>query len=305
VATLLERVREVIVSGLIPRRRALAALAGLAGVPAISVASAPGAVAVAAPASSPAAGARRNSRRIPAGYAQVDPRTARRVPLWQELSPSNPIFPGDPQFTVRTFTTIPESGYLLEQITSLGTHTGTHISAAAHFIEGAPFLSELDEGWTLMPLVAIDVRTRVREDGGDFFLDVADLRQWEHRHGRIPHNGCVLLLTGFSSHYRQDTGPGPTDDYFDPAPGFSGESVAWLFDRRGIRAVGSDTFGPDASSDADFSATATALARGGVTVENVGGGLAQMRPHGDWVSINGARPHFSGFQMGITGFTVD
>ena len=67
--------------------------------------------------------------------------------------------------------------------------------------------------------------------------------------------------------------------------------------------MGSDTFGPDASSDADFSATSTALDRGGVTVENVGPGLALMRPFGDWVSINGARPRFSGFQMGITGFT--
>ena len=289
-------------SGLIPRRRALAALASL---PALSVTGAPGAAAVAAPDGSAAVGARRNGGRIPAGYAEVDPRTARRVPLWQELSPSNPIFPGDPEFTARTFTTIPESGYLLEQITSLGTHTGTHVSAPAHFIEGARFLSQLDEGWTLMPLVAIDVRTRVQEEGGDFSLDVADLRWWERRHGRIPHNACVLMLTGFSSHYTQDTGPGATDDYFDPAPGFTGASVAWLFDHRGIRAVGSDTFGPDASSDADFSATATALAKGGITVENVGPGVAQMRPHGDWVSINGARPHFSGFQMGITGFTVD
>jgi kynurenine formamidase len=303
VAALLDGLREVTVSGLIPRRRALAALAGLAGVPALSVT--PAAVAVAAPASSAAPGARRNTERIPAGYAEVDPRTARRVPLWQELSPSNPIFPGDPQFSVRTFATIPESGYLLEQITSLGTHTGTHISAPAHFIEGARFLSQLDEGWTLMPLVSIDVRRRVHDEGGDFSLDVADLRRWERRHGRIPPDGCVLMLTGFSSHYTQDTRPGPTDDYFDPAPGFTGASVAWLFDHRGIRAVGSDTFGPDASSDADFSATATALAKGGITVENVGPGLAQMRPHGDWVSINGARPHFSGFQMGITGFTVD
>ena len=80
--------------------------------------------------------------------------------------------------------------------------------------------------------------------------------------------------------------------------------MAWLFDRRGVVAVGSDTFGPDATSDTDFGATFTALEKGGITVENVGPGLAQLRPHGDWISINGARPHFSGFQMGITGFTL-
>ena len=284
-------------SGLIPRRRALASLAGLTAVPVLR------ALGTAETRSSPVASGT-EEHRIPRGYAGVDPRTARRVPLWQELRSDNPIFPGDPEFTFQTVATIPESGYLLEQITSLGTHTGTHISAPAHFIEGAPFLSDLDESWTLMPLVVIDVRGRVAEEGGDFSVDVADLRHWERRHDRIPHNGCVLLLCGFSSHYNPKIGPGPSDDYFDPAPGFTAEAVAWLFDRRDIRAVGADAFGPDASSDTEFSATATALARGGITVENVGPRLARMRPHGDWVSINGARPHFSGFQMGITGYTL-
>jgi kynurenine formamidase len=233
---------------------------------------------------------------IPNGYADVDPRTAKRVPLWQELSPTNPIFPGDPNFTYEIWTTIPESGYLLEHITSLGTNTGTHISAPAHFVEDAKFLSELDEGWTMMPLAVIDVRDRVAAYGGDFILGIAELKQWERQYGRIPPTGCVLLLSSFGERFSDES-------YFDPAPGFSGQATAWLFDQRGIRALGSDTFGPDATSDADFSATLTTLQKGGITVENVGPGLEQMRAHGDWVSINGGRPKFSGFQMGITGFT--
>jgi kynurenine formamidase len=256
---------------------------------------------------------------IPLGYAGVDPRTARRVPLWHELSPDNPIFEGDPEFVSEIFTTIAESGYLLEKITSLGTHTGTHMSAPAHFIEGGKFLSELSESWTLMPLVVIDVRARIDADGGDFSLGVADLKRWEYRYGRIPANGCVLLLTGFAEAFeaavatavarkaavKGEVGAAhhPPGSYFDTAPGFTGAAAAWLFDRRSIGALGSDTFGPDASSDADFSATFTALEKGGITVENAGPGLASMRPHGDWVSINGPRPKFSGFQMGITGFT--
>ena len=262
---------------------------------------------------------------IPRGYTGVDPRTATRVPLWQELSPANPIFEGDPEFTFEIFTTIDESGYLLEQITSLGTHTGTHISAPAHFVEGAKYLSELSESWTLMPLVVIDVRERVEEDGGDFSLDVADLKRWEKKYGQIPVNGCVLLLTGFAEVFgaavskaalkqaaaeKEAAASGLSvahhapGSYFDPAPGFTGDAAAWLFDQRSIGALGSDTFGPDASSDTDFSATLTTLEKGGITVENVGPGLASMRAHGDWVSINGARPRFSGFQMGITGFTT-
>ncbi|HYY09998.1 MAG TPA: cyclase family protein [Kineosporiaceae bacterium] len=241
--------------------------------------------------------------RIPRGYEHVDPRTARRVPLWQPLSPADPIFPGDPKFTYRIADTIKKDGYLLEQITSLGTHTGTHVSAPAHFHEGAPYLNQLDESWTLMPLVVLDVRDRVARSGGDFTVGVPDLQRYERRHGRIPAGGCVLLLTGFGKLYFKPKGKGKADDYFDPAPGLDGKAVTWLFDERHVKATGSDTFGPDATSDEDFSATSITLAKGGITVENVGPGLARMRPHGDWISINGARPRFSGFQMGITGFT--
>jgi kynurenine formamidase len=234
---------------------------------------------------------------IPRGYAGVDPRTARRVPLWHELSPSNPLFPGDPPFTFEIHSSIPADGFLMEHVTSLGTHTGTHISAPAHFIEGGRFLDEIGEGLAMMPLAVVDVRARIAAGGPDFRVGTGDLRQWERRYGRIPARGCVLLYTGYSSRYVQ----GPYDE---PAPGFSGDATEWLYESRGILALGSDTYGPDATSDTDFSATFTALAAGGITVENVGPGLGRMRPHGDWVSINGARPHFSGFQMGITGFTA-
>ncbi len=233
---------------------------------------------------------------IPKGYEGVDPRTAKRVPLWQELSTKDPLFPGDPAFSYEIYNTIANDGYLLEHITSLGTHTGTHISAPGHFVEGAKLLSQLDEGWTLMPLAVIDVRKRVKTDGGDFSLGVAELKAWERKFGKFPPNGCVLLLSSFGERFTDPS-------YFDPAPGFTGEACAWLFDQRHIRATGSDTFGPDATSDEDFSATLTTLQKGGITVENVGPGLEKMRPYGDWVSINGGRPKFSGFQMGITGFT--
>lgn len=277
-------------SNVVARRRAIAALAASPLAVALSAGMAEQATAQARPAGVPGGS-------IPRGYEGVDPRTARRVALWHELRSTNPIFPGDPLFLSQIVAEIGHHGYLLEQILSLGTHTGTHVSAPAHFIEGGKYLSQLDERWTLMPLAVVDVRARVRSEGGDFTLGVADLQKWERRHGRIPAGGCVLLFTGFSSVFEAPA-------YFDPAPGFTGDAAAWLFDQRRIFALGSDTFGPDATSDTDFSATSTALAKGGITVENAGAGLARMRAFGDWISINGPRPRFSGFQVGITGFTV-
>src|SRR5712691_6354006 len=90
---------------------------------------------------------------IPAPYWRVDPRTARPIRLGQPMTTEAPLCPGDPPFRWRVWTTVPKSGYLLEQITSLGTHTGTHISAPCHFHVGAPCLVSLpEEFFTPRPL---------------------------------------------------------------------------------------------------------------------------------------------------------
>jgi kynurenine formamidase len=270
----------------------------------------------------PAARAARLAERtgIAAPYWSVDPRTARPVRLGQPLTTGAPIFPGDPPFRWRVWTTVRKSGYLLEQITSLGTHTGTHISAPCHFHVGAPCLVRLPERFfTPRPLVVLDVRGAIRRHGsGDFFVEVSDLRRFEREHGRIPPGSYVVLYTGLSRFYHLGNArrPGPMNDYFDDVPGFSGAAVDWLFDERHILGVGADTFGPDATFDANFAATTEATGRGGITLENMGPGLAAMRAFGDWIELNGprlmttalqrraGRPGFSGAQMGMTGFTV-
>jgi kynurenine formamidase len=247
-------------------------------------------------------------RRIPRGYNQVDPRTAIRVPLTMSLRDGVPLYPGDPPFTwhVDTDTRVPQhndGGYLLEQITSLGTHTASHISAPVHFIIGGQRLDQLSEDFTLMPLAVVDVRRRIRAHGPDFTVTAGDLRAWERRHGPIPANGCVLLLTGYAPLYYR--GNGADSPYVTTnAPGFAGEAVDWLFNARSILATGSDTLGPDATIDETLRATTRTLLHGGITLENVGPGLPRMRPHGDWIAVNGNRPAFSGFQMGFTGFTL-
>lgn len=285
------------------RRGLLAAAAATAGGMVAGLAGAPGARAL------ERAPRRRRHRPIPRGYRLVDPRTARVVPLTMSLRDGVPLYPGDPAFTYdKAFvdTRTPghdDGGYLLERITSLGTHTSSHVSAPVHFILGGKFLDQLGEAWTLMPLAVIDVRRRIRRHGTDFMVSAEDLRRWEHRHGRIPPRGCVLLLTGHAHLYYD--GSGETSPYVtEPVPGFAGAAVDWLFTRRDIRAVGADTLGPDATSDLTLGATTRALFHGGITLENVGPALARMRPHGDWINVNGNRPHMSGFQMGFTGYTL-
>ncbi|MDX6494989.1 MAG: hypothetical protein QOE17_975 [Gaiellales bacterium] len=258
---------------------------------------------------------------IAAAYWAVDPRTARPVRLGQPLTTGAPLFPGDPPFHWRVWTTVPESGYLLEQITSLGTHTGTHISAPCHFHVGAPCLVNLPEKFfTPRPLVVLDLRREIRRrnGNGDFFIGIRGLKRFESAHDRIPPGSYVVLYTGLSRFYHlgNHRRPGPYNDYFDDVPGFSGAAVDWLFQQRHILGVGADTFGPDATFDLNFEATTEATGQGGITLENMGQGLGGMRAFGDWIELNGpryattpaqrrdGRPGFSGAHMGMTGFTV-
>jgi hypothetical protein len=68
--------------------------------------------------------------------------------------------------------------------------------------------------------------------------------------------------------------------------------------------------------DPAFGSTTEITALGGITLENMGPGLARMRPCGDWIELNGprlistprdqlgGRLDFSGAWMGMDGWTV-
>lgn len=242
----------------------------------------------------------------PRGYGDVDPRTARRVPLTLPLREGLPVYPGDPQVRFDpsyTDTRGEEGGYLVERVTSLGTHTGTHLCAPAHLQPGGATVADLDERLALMPLVVVDLRERIRVRGPRFRVKPRDLRAWEREFGQVPPGACLLLLTGYAT--LADVGEGERSPYVTtPAPGLGASAVDWLYDQRDVLAVGADTLGPDATSDHELGATTAALRHGGFVLCGVGPGLADMRPHGDWVAVNGARPRLGGFPVGVTGFTL-
>ena len=220
-------------------------------------------------------------RRIPAGYAHVDPRTATRVPLTMSLREGVPLYPGDPELAweVVTDTRTPahdDGGYLLERVTSLGTHTASHISAPVHFILGGRAARPARRG-----LHAHAPRGDRRAPSHPRHR--ARLR----RHpARISAPGNVA--TGASPPAaacccspvtrRCSTRAADRDSPYvtTPAPGFAGAAVDWLFGARSILATGSDTLGPDATVDTALQATTRTLLHGGITLENVG---PQPLPH--------------------------
>ena len=196
------------------------------------------------------------------------------------LDENAPIFPGDPETSIdrEDFFYQDDQGndvfsYRIEDI-SLGTHTGTHLDAPSHFIEeGARSIDELDATEFVWPAYVIDVRDRMTGTEADgFALTIDDIKQYQRDNGRIQKGSLVIIRTGLGEAYG-------TEAYFDDAPGFSADAVQWMVDEREIKAIGSDTFGPDATSDEDYSATYTILANDGVAIP----GLANL----DSVSTRG------------------
>ncbi len=207
------------------------------------------------------------------------------------LDESNSIFPGDPLTTIDLFATIDPDGYLVEDL-GMATHTGTHLDAPGHFIEGGRTVDDLRPEELVMPLYIIDVRDRMAAAGEavDFQLSASDIRSYEKDNGKIERGSLVVIQTGFDEVFR-------TEGYFEAAPGFSGAAVQWLVNSRRVGGIGSDTFGPDSTADEFFDATYTILANDKVAVPGLNN-LDSAAVKGDIVMLSPVRLiDGSGFQI--------
>jgi len=209
---------------------------------------------------------------------------------------TTPLFPGDPAFRIRTAFTIEDDGFYLEVVRE-GAHTGTHYSAPCHFHAGRRCMDDLVPEDLVLPAVVIDVRDEAAADP-DHVVTVADLKAWEDTYGEMPAGAAVLLETGCDRYWANGDDPTAATYYNCGSgmpgfhqPGFSRHAVTWLI-RTGVLAkrgaLGSDTFGPDPSSDASFTPTSLTLDRHRVTIENLTD-LDALPPLGAWIVLGSPR----------------
>jgi kynurenine formamidase len=206
--------------------------------------------------------------------------------------------------------TVPEDGFYLEVVRE-GMHTGTHYSAPCHFHRNGRCADELSPADLVLPAVVIDVREEVAADP-DHVVTTADLMAWEEEFGQMPEGAAVLLWTGCDAFWAEGDADGEPNYYNCGSglsgvhqPGFSRNAVKWLIEtgvlgERG--ALGTDTFGPDPSSDVSFTPTFLTLARHRVTIENLTN-LGALPPTGAWIALGSPRnAHGSGAPGTVFGF---
>ncbi|HEU4324706.1 MAG TPA: cyclase family protein [Roseiflexaceae bacterium] len=171
--------------------------------------------------------------------------------LTHTLGPGSPVFAGFQPFVMGPGLTHEQHHVCINAI-SMWEHSGTHLDAPYHCSPEGLFIDQIPLEQLIVPAVVIDISERVAQDH-DALVTVDDLRAWEQRHGRIPNNAAVLMLSGWEARI----GSGETFRNADSGgvmhfPGFGKDASDFLLAERTVAGLGVDTLSLDHGASPDF-----------------------------------------------------
>jgi kynurenine formamidase len=180
--------------------------------------------------------------------ADVAQRDGRLQDLTHVFRPTFPIAAG-PAPTRSTLFTIEADGFYAQQW-SFWEHTATHLDAPGHFIPDGRLVTELDPSELMfVPAAVVDISARAARDP-DSTVEVADLRRYERRYGRIPPRALVVMDSGWQRRVDDaDAFLGRDAAGTLHHPGFSADAVEFLLEQRDIGGVAVDTISIDAAAN--------------------------------------------------------
>jgi kynurenine formamidase len=183
------------------------------------------------------------------------------VDLTHAFAPGIPHWPGFPDEERETLYSFEPGvgslgqGFFAQKFTHVG-QWGTHVDPPAHFAKGLRTVDQIDVREMLLPLVVIDVHQQVAVDA-DYTVAMADIRDWESRHGPIPTGAFVALRTDWSARWPDPLAMQNRDAQgIAHYPGWSLEVLEYLYQERKITASGHETTDTDpgvATSRGDYS----------------------------------------------------
>lgn len=146
------------------------------------------------------------------------------IDLSHTFTDNMPVFPGDPQATLKQTVFIEKDGNNDHTLTT-AMHVGTHMDAPIHMIAGGKRIDELSPDHFLGTGVLIDAR-------GKKIIDATLLENVT-----IPEGSIVLLFTGFDKKFG-------TEEYFSTYPEITEDFAKKMIEHK-VKMVGMDTASPE------------------------------------------------------------
>lgn len=176
----------------------------------------------------------------------------RIIDLTHVIRPEMPVYPGTERPIFRPANTIARDGFREVKITFYS-HTGTHIDAPAHLLEGMPTLDELDIAGFIGKAAILDFSKT-----GSKGITIEDLMQHSKT---IEAVDFIILKTGWSRHWG-------SADYYKDFPTLTGNAAGWLSESR-LKGVGVDAISVDEVEAVDLHVHRQLLSRNMVIIENL------------------------------------
>ncbi|MCH3967182.1 MAG: cyclase family protein [Atopobiaceae bacterium] len=128
---------------------------------------------------------------------------------------------------------------------------GTHVDFPGHFVKGGKLSDAYDQKQLVFPLVVIDISDKVSKSP-DYELTLDDIHEHESRHGIIPAGSFVALRTDWYKRWPSGDALANLDETgHEHAPGWTIETLRFLFEERGVKGTGHETLDTDASVGAE------------------------------------------------------
>lgn len=163
--------------------------------------------------------------------------------------PDMHFYPGDPTLEQTQVRAIKRGDVANLTHLSLGAHTGTHVDAPAHFIDGAPTLEQVPLDRMVGPAQVLDLRGRAA-------IDAAVLRRYEIHAGDI-----VLFRTDNSERWAK---PGFQKDFTY----VTCDAAEYLVERR-VKTIGMDYLSIEEFGSKDFAVHKLLLGAGVLIIEGL------------------------------------
>ena len=124
------------------------------------------------------------------------------------IRPDMPIYAGDPDVVLERAASIADGGHANVSKVSMGVHTGTHVDAPVHFLEGAPGMESVPLDALCGPAVVVDGTSIDGESIGQAALEALEIPDGAERLILKTRNSELWNREGFTRDFLRLDGSG-------------------------------------------------------------------------------------------------